>query len=66
MKKRRMVNGTELVFQKPRGDEEESEGDEELGPSPLRVPEPQESASSLPDTAQAPVIDTPKIVIYDD
>lgn len=68
LKKRRLVNGAEVIFQKPRGEDEDcsSADDEGPGPTPLQVPEPQDPSSFAPDISQVPVIDSPKIVIHDD
>lgn len=67
-KKRRMVNGAEVVFHKPREGEEDASSEDEMGPSPLpsTVSETQTPPSSVPDATQVPVIDAPKIVIHDD
>jgi len=68
LKKRRVVNGKELVFRKPGeesdGDDDEKEGgdDEEPGPLPASMTTEQELAS----TPSVPVAETPTIVIHDD
>lgn len=61
-KKRRMVNGKEIVFRKP-GEESDGESDEEdLGPQLGRGSAAQELAS--PPTV--PIAETPTIVIHED
>ncbi|KAK0459476.1 DUF1168-domain-containing protein [Desarmillaria tabescens] len=61
IKKRRLVNGKELVFRRPgEGSDEENEDTE---PVPGREPQdvPQDVPSNLP-----PVLDEPKIMIHED
>jgi hypothetical protein len=61
-KKRRVVNGKELVFRKP-GEESDGESDEDdPGPQPRRAITSQELAS--PPTV--PTVETPSIVIHED
>jgi hypothetical protein len=62
LKKRRVVNGKELVFRKP-GEESDEESDEEgPGPQPGSATAAQESASP----PGVPVAETPTIVIHED
>ncbi|KAI0275554.1 hypothetical protein BGY98DRAFT_1081156 [Russula aff. rugulosa BPL654] len=62
LKKRRVVNGKELVFRKP-GEESDEESDEEdLGPQPGRTTAAQEPASS----PGVPIAETPTIMIHED
>lgn len=58
-KKRRMVNGKELVFRKP-GEESDGESDEDPGPQPGRAITSQELAPTVP------IAETPTIVIHED
>ena len=61
LKKRRLVNGKELVFKRPG---EESEDDEDVGPEPVSKDElgPYES-----ENAPAPIaVDVPRIIIHED
>ncbi|ETW80735.1 hypothetical protein HETIRDRAFT_123173 [Heterobasidion irregulare TC 32-1] len=61
LKKRRLVNGKELVFKRPG---EESDDDEEVGPEPVSKAEfgPYDSENAL-----APIaIDVPRIIIHED
>ena len=61
-KKRRMVNGKELVFRKP-GEESDEESDEEdFGPQPGHTTAAQELASP----PNVPIAETPTIVIHED
>jgi len=68
-KKRRLVNGKELVFRKP-GDDSEGEGDEDANPDTSSAPvptveEPEEQAVSP--IAEAPqVVESTRIVIHED
>lgn len=59
-KKRRVVNGKELVFRKP--GEESDESDEEYpGPQPGRA-----TAQELASPFNVPIVETPTIVIHED
>lgn len=61
LKKRRLVNGQELVFRRPGADSDaEGEDDDEHGPMP-----PSDQTTSVPVQA-APLADTPRIVIHED
>ncbi|TCD69816.1 hypothetical protein EIP91_006129 [Steccherinum ochraceum] len=63
LKKRRLVNGQELVF-KRRGADSDDEDDEDEGPGPSLPPT---SILDAVDAIQvAPVIDTPRITIHED
>ena len=60
-KKRRLVNGKELVFRRP-GEEDEEDEDEDVGPEPAQ-------AADVPTTTDAtpvPVVDAPRITIIED
>ncbi|KAJ7218016.1 hypothetical protein GGX14DRAFT_599143 [Mycena pura] len=59
LKKRRLVNGQELVFRKP-GEASDSDDDEEVGPVAESLPEP-DTAVDAPQ-----ILDTPRITIHDD
>lgn len=61
IKKRRLVNGKELIFRRP-GDDSDQE-DEETEPIPERATQevPQDIPSNLPQ-----VLDEPKITIHED
>jgi len=62
LKKRRLVNGSELVFRKP-GEEEDGDGDEEDGgPLPMIVRPSDEGVAA---DAQLPVAES-NMVIHDD
>jgi len=65
IKKRRLVNGKELVFQRPG---EDSEGDEET--TDVSHPQPEETHSnddaSLPVEMSPKVVDEPRITIHED
>ncbi|KAF9529355.1 hypothetical protein CPB83DRAFT_262420 [Crepidotus variabilis] len=63
LKKRRLVNGTELVFKKPgEGSDEDSEGE---GPAPAQREEEDEAPTSTV-TEQPAVIETARIMIVED
>jgi len=62
LKKRRVVNGKELVFRKPGEESDEESDQEDQGPQPGRATAAQEPAS-LP---SAPIADTPTIMIHED
>ncbi|KAJ6593955.1 hypothetical protein B0H19DRAFT_1205356 [Mycena capillaripes] len=62
IKKRRLVNGQELVFRKP-GEESDSENEEAVGPQavPLTDTTESETPSELPQ-----ILDAPRIIIHED
>ncbi|EAU91800.1 hypothetical protein CC1G_04568 [Coprinopsis cinerea okayama7 len=61
LKKRRLVNGKELVFKRP-GEESGSEDEgEEVGPQAPPQPQVQE-----PEPAPIPIVETPRITIIED
>ncbi|KAI9507440.1 DUF1168-domain-containing protein [Russula earlei] len=66
-KKRRVVNGKELVFRKP-GEESDGEGEEEdSGDVELRpLPEPAMAEQEPTTTPSRPITETPTIIVHDD
>ncbi|KAI0699563.1 hypothetical protein BC835DRAFT_1405107 [Cytidiella melzeri] len=65
LKKRRLVNGQELLFKRPaeeEGDEDDVDEDE-VGPMPTTR---EEGLSSLPDVHTAAVIEVSRIIIHED
>lgn len=59
-KKRRVVNGKELVFRKP-GEESDESDEEDPGPQPGRA-----TAQELASPFNVPIVETPTIVIHED
>jgi hypothetical protein len=64
LKKRRLVNGKELVFRRPGEDSDEEEA-EEAGSRAERTGEEVTGEAKQPAEVQA-VVEAPRIVIYDD
>ena len=62
LKKRRVVNGKELVFRKPGEESDEESDEEEPGPQPGGATITQEPASP----PGVPIAETPTIVIHED
>ncbi|THH30791.1 hypothetical protein EUX98_g3397 [Antrodiella citrinella] len=64
IKKRRLVNGQELLFKRPGVDSDDEDGDEdEPGPSPAH---PGNAPGAVEDQTAVPVIDTSRITIHED
>ncbi|KAI0665959.1 hypothetical protein C8Q78DRAFT_1083524 [Trametes maxima] len=61
LKKRRLVNGKELVFRRP-GEEGSDEDEEEVGPMPQAAGE----APAVSEESPVPVVDAPRITIIED
>lgn len=65
IKKRRLVNGKELVFKRP--GEEGSDGESEEGPSPLdETARIGGTGEDTPEPLALPVVDAPRIIIHED
>lgn len=64
MKKRRLVNGRELVFRRP-GEEDSDEDNEDVGPMPQQASDGF-NASSASDVAPIPVVDAKRITIIEE
>jgi len=65
IKKRRLVNGKELVFKRP--GEEESEGESEEGPYPLgETARAGGTGEDTPEPPVVPIVDAPRIIIHED
>ncbi|KAI0633595.1 hypothetical protein C8Q77DRAFT_799489 [Trametes polyzona] len=64
LKKRRLVNGKELVFRRP-GEEGSGSEDEDAGPMPQDTSEAN-NASTAPDAQPVPIVDAPRITIIED
>jgi hypothetical protein len=62
LKKRRLVNGTELVFKKP-GEASEEESDDE---GPLAPPQEEEATTTAASAERHPVVETSRITIVED
>ncbi|KAJ6499250.1 hypothetical protein C8R45DRAFT_109327 [Mycena sanguinolenta] len=63
IKKRRLVNGQELVFRKPGEESDGEDEDEEVGP-PV-APQPTTTEPDVPEDAPA-ILDAPRITIHED
>lgn len=61
IKKRRLVNGQELVFRKPGEESDGEDEDEEVGP---QAPPPTTEPEIPPEVPQ--ILDAPRITIHDD
>lgn len=69
LKKRRMVNGKEIVFRRPGEEGSADESDDESGPGPdpeTADPLPDQSASADVGHAQVREISEPRIIIHED
>lgn len=67
LKKRRLVNGQQLVFKRP-GEEDSDEDDtnqDEVGPMPGSARD-QNSSASVPDMTAVPVIEAQRIIIHEE
>ena len=60
--KRRLVSGKELVFRRPGEDDDDEEGDEDVGPTPS-MPASIDATGNAP---PVPIIDAPRITIHED
>ena len=67
LKKRRLVNGAEMVFRRP-GEESSDEDDEGPGPAPPQFTPDDDSVdnSTSADLSSIPVVDAPRIIIHED
>lgn len=65
LKKRRLVNGQELVFKRPGEEEDEdgSGGEGDVGPVPTAS---KDGSSTLPDMQAVPVVEAQRIIIHED
>ncbi|KAF9820312.1 hypothetical protein IEO21_01526 [Rhodonia placenta] len=64
LKKRRLVNGKELVFKRPGEDSDDDEDDEDVGPGPAES-DGRNDTSAL-DPTPVRIIDTPRIIIHEE
>lgn len=63
LKKRRLVNGQELVFRRP-GEESDEDGDEDVGPMPNATQDEEEKNVDQPPAV--PIVDAQRIVIHEE
>jgi len=66
LKKRRLVNGKEIVFRRPGDEGSADEGEDESGPEPETADPPDQSASADVGHAQVREISEPRIIIHED
>jgi len=64
LKKRRLVNGQELVFRRP-GDESDEGDEDDIGPALPQVERGDADTETL-ETSPVPIIDAPRITIYEE
>ncbi|KAI0368274.1 DUF1168-domain-containing protein [Pilatotrama ljubarskyi] len=66
LKKRRLVNGRELVFRRPGEEESDEEDEDDVGPMPQESNQEGPGASQASDTQPVPIVDAPRITIIEE